>query len=638
MANMSKTRDELAELFLNALKKDQIPWRAVWNTATPFNPVSGTRYSGINALLLGYYMQDRKYEDPRWLTFNQAKTNGWRIKRGAKADRVEYWFPYDPVLKKSLTWAAVARIRRDDPRRADRLKLRSRVSAVFHASLVEGIPAWHPTIRSNVEELREQRDTLLKNMELNYREQGNQAYYSPTTDCVTLPPEGSFDSPYGYLCTFLHECGHATGAEKRLNRDLSGGFGSEAYAREELRAEIASAFTSQALGLEMDEAAVEEHLKLHAGYIQSWISVLENNPEELFAAIRDANEISDYLIEKGEFPVQEQAAPRLKEPVVFRLGQLEATLENNFRYGGLTLTATGDGPLELIRDSKEMNMYRNIISEVRLEEGVTEIREKALWKLPLLQQLNLPHSLTYIGFSAMAQCPRLSHIEYTGTIEEWDGISKAPEFLPRQWANERQYAEQARQGHPFDRDSPPQRREAGLVFSSDRQTNRAQVTEQAPEEPVAETRFAVITWSADIGADEREQFANAEAARAAAQERFLSGESGCLVYNLQENRIEHIYGYIPDRALPGPGIAVTEFRLKNSVYQGHAVGPGIDEWAPVRSQGDRIYLRSGSAVRGNRMDHTFSQEEAQQYRQFEAQPHLQEAVQQIVKADIELEM
>jgi len=104
------------------------------------------------------------------------------------------------------------------------------------------------------------------------------------------------------MATLLHEAGHATGHISRLNRDMTGVFGSPEYAKEELRAEIASAFTAQELGLDYKQ---NEHMENHEAYVQNWIDVLENEPNELFAAIKDAEKISDYLIEKGEFGLEE---------------------------------------------------------------------------------------------------------------------------------------------------------------------------------------------------------------------------------------------------------------------------------------------------------------------------------------------
>ena len=153
----------------------------------------------------------------------------------------------------------------------------------------------------DIESVRAQRDVLLKNMKLGFQEGGTEAYYSPSKDSITMPPSSTFLGNYGYMSTFLHECGHATGHESRLSRDLTGRFGSPSYAKEELRAEIASAFISQALGFGAAAEDLSGAMENHKAYIQSWIAVIEDQPNELFAAIKDAEAISDYLLEKGEF-------------------------------------------------------------------------------------------------------------------------------------------------------------------------------------------------------------------------------------------------------------------------------------------------------------------------------------------------
>ena len=78
-------------------------------------------------------------------------------------------------------------------------------------------------------------------------------YYAGTNDQIVLPEINRFESEYDYMETLLHEAGHATGHVSRLNRDLTGAFGSPEYAREELRAEIASAFTAQAVGIDYQQ-------------------------------------------------------------------------------------------------------------------------------------------------------------------------------------------------------------------------------------------------------------------------------------------------------------------------------------------------------------------------------------------------
>lgn len=313
MAATNKVREELAQAFLAALKEDHIPWRACWTQGRPYNAVSGRRYKGVNTLRLSMLADERDYTDPRWCTFQQAKEKGWKIRKGEHATKVEYWAMYDVEEKKLLSWDEVKRMMRDGPDAADKLQLRSYISLVFNASQIEGIPVLQQRQATDIGDLRRQRDTLLENMHLAYREQGTRAYYSPMADMVTLPPEGSFDDPYSYISTFFHECGHATGHPSRLNRHMENHFGSEDYAREELRAEIASAFVSQELGLEMSQKAMDDHFDLHKAYIQSWIEALEKDPQELFVAIKDANSIANYLMEKGEF-LQEKRQIRQSEP------------------------------------------------------------------------------------------------------------------------------------------------------------------------------------------------------------------------------------------------------------------------------------------------------------------------------------
>lgn len=301
MAQQNKVREQLAEMFISSLNEGRLPWAACWRTMRPENAVTGKQYRGINSFILSYYAEERGYSDLRWCTYVQAQKKGWQVRKGATGCPVEYWAYYDREQKKLLPWTEALKLMKDPIYANKNLQLRCRVSTVFNAAQIDGIPELISVPQTNIDAIRRQRDTLLQNMQLNYREEGTQAYYSPKTDTVTLPPEGTFLDTYGYACTFLHECGHATGHPNRLNRDLSGGFGSESYAKEELRAEIASAFTAQAIGLKLTDEQLQPHLEQHKAYIQSWASAIRDAPGELFRAIKDAEGISDYLIEKGEF-------------------------------------------------------------------------------------------------------------------------------------------------------------------------------------------------------------------------------------------------------------------------------------------------------------------------------------------------
>lgn len=299
--DLNKMREQVAQAFVDSLKEDKLPWHAMWRTSRPENAITGKRYRGINAFWLSVIALDKGYEDPRWCTFKQASDKGWHVKKGEKSSYVEFWCLWDKKERKVVDRADAAKIIALDPSREEDFLLRSRTYCVFNAAQIEGIPELTIQTPADIASVRAQRDVLLKNMALNFEEKGSSAFYRPSTDTVTLPPEGTFKSTYGYMATLLHECGHATGHESRLNRDLTGGFGSESYAKEELRAEITSAFTAQALSFGQDPNEAIASMDNHKAYIQSWISEIQDKPNELFAAIRDAEIISDYLLEKGEF-------------------------------------------------------------------------------------------------------------------------------------------------------------------------------------------------------------------------------------------------------------------------------------------------------------------------------------------------
>ena len=298
----NKMREKLAELFQESLEKDQLPWKACWQVSTPENAVSGKKYKGINALMLSFASAQAGLGDHRWCTFRQASEKGWFIRKGAKGWPVEYWAYFDKEKKKLLNWAEARKAFLETPDYAnENLVLRSRIYTVFNGSQIEGIPEIQQMQNVSPESIRSQRDTLFRNMQLNLQEGVTQPYYAPETDTVCLPYERDFYDSYSYACTMLHECGHATGHPTRLNRDLSAGFGTSEYAKEELRAEIASAFAAQALGLHLTDAQLEGHMRLHTAYIQSWAKSIREAPEELMKAIRDGEAIANYLIEKGEF-------------------------------------------------------------------------------------------------------------------------------------------------------------------------------------------------------------------------------------------------------------------------------------------------------------------------------------------------
>lgn len=301
----SRVREEMTKEFINSLKENVIPWEQEWvGGERAFNPTTGTRYRGTNAFWLAWNAHLNQWKDPRWCTFAQAQKNGWKIKSGSKGTRIEFFSPYDKQEKRKITYKELAKLQKTLTLEELEVRISYPVAnyVVFNAVQIEGIPNYIAKIPEwNKENVIVVRDNLFKNMGLNFNEGGERAYYNQSIDSITLPEIDKFISEYGYLATMLHEAGHATGHKSRLNRDMSGHFGSKKYAREELRAEIASAFTALEIGISNVEI---EHTNNHKAYIQNWIEFLEKNPNELFLAIRDAEQISKYLIDKGEFSLE----------------------------------------------------------------------------------------------------------------------------------------------------------------------------------------------------------------------------------------------------------------------------------------------------------------------------------------------
>lgn len=126
--------------------------------------------------------------------------------------------------------------------------------------------------------------------------------------------------------------------------------------------------------------------------------------------------------------------------------------------------------------------------------------------------------------------------------------------------------------------------------------------------------------------------------------QYFAEQGGCTaVYNHENSKLEHIYGYLSDQVLPEeirPELRVTEFRDDKLCYRAHVQGPGIDEWSPVWKDGDKLRIRTGNVMDGSRLEHTFSDEEYQQFQRYEASqntPVVQEQTVAVEYDEMEIE-
>ena len=289
----SKTREQLVKMYLDALKENKIPWRERWYSDLNKNGVTNTEYRGVNQLILSYVAYKEKYKDNRWLTYKQIKENNYKITNAkGKGVPIEFWRVYDIKNKIRLDFPTYEKIIEKTPERKKDFKVFCNTTYVFNASLIEGIKPNEKnnrnTIPTNIYFKR-----LISKLHIEYIEEGNKAYYIPSKDTIVLPPSSKFFDKYSYYATQLHELSHATGHSSRLNRNLNNQ-NKKDYAREELIAEISSSFLMQKLNVKVHE----DDYNNHKSYIQSWILLLEDKPNELFKAVGEANKICDYLDSK----------------------------------------------------------------------------------------------------------------------------------------------------------------------------------------------------------------------------------------------------------------------------------------------------------------------------------------------------
>ncbi|TCD07700.1 DUF1738 domain-containing protein [Pedobacter frigidisoli] len=285
---------QVAQRLIEQLKAGTVPWQKPWSDegvpifSLPYNEQTGKRYQGIN--ILNLMLAGR--EDPRWMTFKQAEANGFRVNQGEKGTMIQFVKTHEQktmrdehgkVVHDELGKAVVL------SRPLERAVIRN--AWLFNGEQVSGLSplgerlarpiSWDPLERA--ENLIASSGADIGHMYI------DQAYYDIRYDAITMPERSQFATTQGYYATLLHELGHWTGHPDRLDRATLMNSGAEAYAREELRAEISSILMG-------DELRIPYDASQHTSYIESWVSILQDTPFEIFSAAADAERIFAHLI------------------------------------------------------------------------------------------------------------------------------------------------------------------------------------------------------------------------------------------------------------------------------------------------------------------------------------------------------
>jgi len=301
-----KGRDDyyrrVADVLIAQIKSGAAPWVQSWEAGErvqPYNLASGKAYRGGNATWLASVSEMRGYQDERWGTYRQIQEAGGQVRRGQKGASIIYWqwekrklardSSGKPVLdEKSRPVYEVSKLERP----------RSYMYTVFNAEQASGLPPRPLREGGHQWERNERAELVVKNCgaEVEHTLQ-DRVFYDLGRDLIVMPHREQFTSPAGYYQSLLHELGHWTGHPERMNREtlvegVQQGPKSLEYAREELRAEISSMMTGDRLDVGHDGSR-------SAAYVDFWVKTLQDHPQEIHLASRDAQLISDYVMERG---------------------------------------------------------------------------------------------------------------------------------------------------------------------------------------------------------------------------------------------------------------------------------------------------------------------------------------------------
>lgn len=273
---------EVTIRILGELKSGSAPWVRPWSITPgggrPRNAITQRRYQGMNTVILWLERERRGFATQEWLTYKQAEAEGAHIRKGETGTQIMYWAQIDQKNEKGEKTGASRAV--------------PKLFHVFNRDQIEGLPAVKPDVAVvNPDGRIPAAEHLIATQGIPFVEHGGGAFYIPSADKILMPPFETFLSAAHYYATAFHEETHGTGAKHRLNRTLNTDNRTGEYAFEELVAELGAAFLCAEHGINGDLR--------HAGYIGSWIKLLEDDERAFSKAATAAQKAVDFMLAKA---------------------------------------------------------------------------------------------------------------------------------------------------------------------------------------------------------------------------------------------------------------------------------------------------------------------------------------------------
>ena len=307
MAKKSGNEDyikRVADELIEQIKRGTAPWQKPWKPGercTPENFSTGKSYTGGNSLYLMSRGIRQGFGDNRWGTYKQIAAAKGQVRKGERGTQVLF---FTDRVKEAVKDPEGKPVKDQKGKQVYQERKRAypaiRTYTVFNVEQADNLKLPPRSVAAEPEwETHDKADQLIQAGGAKVQHvEGDRAFYRIAEDKIVLPERDQFPTATAYYQTALHESGHSTGHPDRMNRKslqdgLAGGFASEAYAREELRAEISAMMTGEKVGVGHDP-------QRGAAYVKNWVAVLEKDPMEIHRAAREAQRMTDYLIDRAK--------------------------------------------------------------------------------------------------------------------------------------------------------------------------------------------------------------------------------------------------------------------------------------------------------------------------------------------------